>query len=75
MEEDAGWPDDKTQVSRKLEQMRYCWFCGAPLGVIEDRHYDRNDTCGKAECEREMRHAAQDERAEAHERLDHDRGW
>ena len=54
---------------------RHCWFCGASMGVIEDRYYDRGDTCGKLECDREARHAAQAERDDAHERLDRDMGW
>ena len=74
MEEDSGRADDKAQVNR-TRRMRYCCWCGDAIGLIEDRHYDRSDTCGKSECEREARHAARDERAEAHEQLDRDMGW
>ena len=56
-------------------KMRYCWYCGEELGVIENRHYDRSDTCGKQECERAARDAARAEREESHERLDRDMGW
>jgi len=45
------------------------------MGLIEDRYYDRGDTCGKMECAREARYAAETERAEAHEQLDRDMGW
>lgn len=56
-------------------RMRHCCVCGDELGVIEDKHYDRNDTCGKQACEREMRDAEAAERFDAHERLDRDMGW
>jgi len=45
------------------------------MGVIEDKYYDRSDTCGKRECEREARDQARAERDEAHEKLDRDMGW
>jgi hypothetical protein len=54
---------------------RHCWFCGASMGIVENRHYHRDDTCGRAECEREARAAARHERDEAHDLLDQDRGW
>lgn len=54
---------------------RFCWNCGASLGVIENKYYDRSDTCGSLECNREARHAAEAERSEAHEQLDRDNGW
>jgi hypothetical protein len=56
-------------------KMRYCWYCGDELGVIENKHYDRMDTCGKTECERARRQADQDEHDELHEKLDRDLGW
>lgn len=56
-------------------KMRHCWYCGAEMGVIEARHYDRSDTCGKRECERAAQEQAQAEREEAHERLDRDLGY
>ncbi len=54
---------------------RHCWHCGASMGVIDRRHYDRGDTCGRNECERAARDAACYERDEAHARLDRDMGW
>lgn len=54
---------------------RRCWVCGESMGIIQDRHYERSDTCGKTECEREARYAAEAEREEAHDRLDRDIGW
>jgi len=54
---------------------RFCWNCGADMGEIEDRYYDSQDTCGARECEREAGYQRDAERSEAHERLDHDRGW
>jgi len=45
------------------------------MGVIEKRHYDRIDTCGKPECEREARDQARAELDEAHEKLDRDLRW
>lgn len=56
-------------------KMRHCFFCGAELGVIESRNYDRRDTCGARECEREARDNAIAERDVAHEQLDRDNGW
>ena len=54
---------------------RFCWVCGVSLGVVENRYYDRSDTCGSRECAREARDAAIAERDEAHEQLDRDMGW
>lgn len=54
---------------------RFCAYCGESLGFIEDRYYERNDTCGKLECDRVMRDDAAAEREEAHEQLDRDMGW
>ena len=54
---------------------RYCWHCGSSMGVIENRYYDRGDTCGRSECERAARDAARQEREDAHDALDADRGW
>lgn len=56
-------------------KMRHCCYCGAELGLIESRFYDRNDTCGALECEREMHSMLQAERDEAHDQLDRDMGW
>lgn len=54
---------------------RFCPYCGDSLGVIEYRNYDRNDPCGKRECNRMAQDAANQEREEAHEQLDRDMGW
>jgi hypothetical protein len=54
-------------------KMRHCYNCGAEIGVYAG--YDRLDTCGKQECEREARNAQAQEREEAHERLDRNNGW
>lgn len=54
---------------------RHCWNCGASMGFIENKYYDSRDTCGKLECEREGRYAAEAERSELHHRLDEDMGW
>ena len=56
-------------------KMRFCCVCGKELGMFSDRYYDRSDTCGKRECERVMRDMEAQERDEAHQRLDDDRGW
>ena len=34
---------------------RHCWVCGVSMGRIASGYYDREDTCGKAVCEREAR--------------------
>ena len=56
-------------------RMRFCWNCGAEMGLIEDKHYDSRDTCGALECQRAEQDAAAQERAEAYERLDRDLGY
>jgi hypothetical protein len=58
-----------------MNKMRHCWNCGAELGEIEDRLYDRTDTCGARECERALRETLQEEREDAHRQLDEDMGW
>ena len=58
-----------------MKKMRHCWFCGDEIGAYEDRHYDRWDTCGTREGERETRAALREEREEAHRRLDDDMGY
>ena len=56
-------------------KMRHCWYCGDELGEIEDRHYDRTDTCGKRECERALREQFEEEREERHRQVDRDFGY
>lgn len=54
---------------------RYCFNCGTSIGFIEDRFYDKRDTCGARQCERESRDDEAAEYADAHEQLDRDMGW
>jgi hypothetical protein len=56
-------------------KMRRCWNCGAELGMIDDKNYDRMDTCGDPECEHELQSALRAEREEAHRILDNDMGY
>ena len=64
--------DEKREVKVRK---RSCWCCGESLGFIEDRFYEREDTCGKPACEREARDAERQKRDDAHAQLDADRGW
>jgi hypothetical protein len=57
----------------RTPRMRHCFNCGAAIGVYAD--YDRLDTCGDRDCNRAARDAVQQERDEAHEKLDRDMGW
>lgn len=57
----------------KIPRMRYCFNCGEELGRYVE--YDPLDSCGKTECTRAAQDAIAQERAEAHEKLDRDRGW
>ena len=52
---------------RKDVKERFCWYCGASLGVIARAMYDRSDTCGALECTRAARDAEAVERQEAYE--------
>lgn len=63
-----------TPTPKHRGKVRSCWNCGADMGFIENRYYDRMDTCGSAECLREERDAARAERDDAHDQLDRDRG-
>ena len=54
-------------------KMRCCFYCGEELGV--SAFHDPLDHCGKLECAREARAAAEAERFEAHRKLDEDMGW
>jgi hypothetical protein len=62
--------DDKPKRVRR----HTCWVCGADLGEW-DKYSSIHDTCGARDCEREARDAAAQERQEAHDKLDRDRGW
>ena len=59
-------PKNKTLKGKR----RYCWNCGADMGFIESRYYDRMDTCGERECEREARNAHEQARQDAHDAID-----
>jgi hypothetical protein len=54
------------------KKMRFCFYCGAEMGEIEDRYYQRNDPCGAPACNRFAREEEQAERDEAHRRVDED---
>ena len=66
---------DSESKPKLIARERHCWFCGESMGIIENRFYERGDTCGKSKCERACRDAESEERGEAHERLDRDNGW
>lgn len=51
-------------------RIRHCWNCGADMGFIEDRHYERIDVCGKIECNRAQQDAFAEERQSAHDAVD-----
>ena len=60
-------------VSKKFTaKTRHCWNCGADMGMIEDRHYDRTDTCGAQGCERALRDQLASERQDRHDEIDRD---
>jgi len=54
---------------------RFCWNCGASLGLVEDRFYDRKDTCGSRLCERALTDEIEAEREERHREIDDDYRW
>ena len=56
-----------------MGKMRHCFNCGQAIGVYVE--WDRLDTCGQMECEREARAERAEQRAEAHDRLDRDLDW
>lgn len=60
-------------MSAPTSKMRHCFNCGEPLGVYAD--FDPLDTCGKGECNRAASDAMREEREQAHDQLDRDRGW
>jgi hypothetical protein len=51
-------------------KMRYCWNCGAEMGVIEDHCYVYSDTCHKYSCRRAEREQPSDEIRDAYRHLD-----
>jgi hypothetical protein len=61
-------------MTRRLRDVtRRCFNCGEELGAYAN--YDRLDTCGKRECDREARAIREEERQNAHDQLDRDMGW
>jgi hypothetical protein len=46
-----------TRGERIEKKMRFCWHCGAELGVIAAINYDPWDTCGCEQCELAYRDA------------------
>jgi len=54
---------------------RFCWNCGASMGLIADKYYDSHDTCGELECDKAARDAHRQEIEEAHRELDRRMGW
>lgn len=55
-------------------KMKYCAWCGNELGPAHS--FDREpESCGAPSCNREVRGMLEQEREEAHERLDRDMGW
>ena len=63
--------DDKQ--TKKPEPMRYCFCCGAEIG--RSRYYDRLDTCGERECEREALDVERHEVEQARAEIDQIYGW
>lgn len=51
------------------EKMLHCDYCGKEIGVGV-REWHERISCGERECERRVRDDYEQEREEAHERLD-----
>lgn len=64
-----------TEDVKPKGRIRHCPYCGDNMGFIENRYYEPLDSCGKADCNRDAADAARQERDDAHEQLDRDRGW
>ena len=58
------------ETKKSTAKMRHCFNCGVELGLYEDKHYDKLDTCGHPTCERKVREMLRAEQDEAHEKLD-----
>jgi hypothetical protein len=56
------------------ERRQQCAYCGEDMGPWT-RFSDRNDTCGKRECESFARDQDAAEREQAHRDLDEREGW
>lgn len=56
-------------------ERRYrCAVCGEDMGAWT-KFCDKTDTCGKPECERQVRDDMRAEQEEAHRDLDERKGW
>lgn len=64
-----------TTDHKPIGKERFCWNCGKSMGWVENKFYDRMDTCGERECTQAERNVHQACRDEAHEELDRDMGW
>lgn len=60
---------------RSDRKMRHCAQCGVEIGVFGHGEWQRGDTCGAVDCDRNARLDALAEREEAHESLDRHMGW
>lgn len=56
------------------QKMKHCAYCGEELGMTESHDRDP-ESCGKAECNREVSAMYREEREEAHRDLDERMGW
>jgi len=54
------------------KRMQYCYWCGQELGIYE-RHSDDFDTCGKIECNRQLKnsHEAEEDELKHEAEQDH----
>ena len=57
-----------------IAKMQHCDYCGAEIGVFV-KQWREVLSCGERECDRHVRDIEQQEREEAHEQLDRERGW
>ena len=57
------------------EKMKHCAYCGAEIGMAGPMYFRDPESCGKAECSREVSAMYREEREAAHEQLDRDLGY
>jgi hypothetical protein len=57
------------------KKMKHCAYCGDEIGPAGFDDYRNPESCGKTECNREVRDMYAQEREEAHDQLDRDMGW
>lgn len=53
-----------------VKRMQYCAFCGEQLGIFES--WGEPESCGNAECDREIRYMLQSQESERRERAESD---